>query len=160
MTSNRPIEEWGHLSDMGHTQTRPVVRRSMRKVSQSPWRLDRDRPRVLVRLNTSDVHALRAIFLDRELELALARRPQTIVDAGAFIGLSSLYFAWRYPNPKVIAIEPEKSNYELLLHNIDGWENIIAVRAALWKRSTRLCIHDPEEVIGHTKCFDRNVRCG
>src|SRR6266700_6355762 len=71
MTSNRPIEEWGQpLSDIGHTQTRPVVRRSMRKVSQSPSRLDRDRPRVLVRLNTSDVHALRAIFLDREIELA------------------------------------------------------------------------------------------
>src|SRR5205823_14838970 len=30
-----------------------------------------------------------------------------------------------------------------LSDNIDGWENIIAVRAPLWKRSTRLCIHDP-----------------
>ncbi len=115
----------------------------MSKISHSPWTLDRDHPRVQVRLNTSDMHALQAIFLERELELPLARRPKTIIDAGAFIGLSSIYFAWRFPDAKVVAIEPEKSNYELLVENIDGWDNIIAVRAALWKRATRLFIYNP-----------------
>lgn len=47
--------------------------------------------------------------------------PQIIIDAGAHIGLATLYFKKMYPQAKVIAIEPHPQNFELLEKNI--WEN-------------------------------------
>jgi FkbM family methyltransferase len=43
-----------------------------------------------------------------------------IVDAGANIGASPVYFAYAFPNARVIAIEPETDNFELLLTNTQG----------------------------------------
>jgi hypothetical protein len=66
-----------------------------------------------VRLKTSDVKAFEQVIYEKEYEMALSRPPSVILDAGANIGLASIYFANRYPNAKIIAVEPEKSNFEL-----------------------------------------------
>lgn len=42
---------------------------------------------------------------------------QPIVDIGAYIGITPAYFASRYPNSPVLAIEPQPRNFELLEHN-------------------------------------------
>ena len=55
-----------------------------------------------------------------------------IIDARAHIGISSIYFAKKYPGAKVFAIEPEQENYDLLLKNINRYKNIIPIHAALW----------------------------
>jgi len=44
-----------------------------------------------------------------------------IVDAGAHIGLTSLFFAKEYPQAQILALEPQPDNYKLLEKNI--WEN-------------------------------------
>src|SRR5687767_5642115 len=51
-----------------------------------------------LRLKTTDVATLRKIFADREYEIALARRPAVIVDAGANVGLASIFFARQFPD--------------------------------------------------------------
>lgn len=43
-----------------------------------------------------------------------------IVDAGANIGASAVYFASSFPQARVVAIEPERSNFELLTANTAG----------------------------------------
>src|SRR5579862_3192338 len=40
-----------------------------------------------------------------------------IIDAGANIGISSVFFSMAFPGSKVFAIEPAKSNYDLMVEN-------------------------------------------
>ena len=65
------------------------------------------------------------------------------MDAGAYTGLSSAYFAGRYPEAKVIAIEPDGTNFDLLVRNTSALANVHPVRAALWSTSGSLEIVDP-----------------
>lgn len=56
-----------------------------------------------------------------------------IIDAGAHIGLTTLYFKKQYPGAEVLAIEPNSINFKLLEENI--WENqlddVTTIKAAL-----------------------------
>lgn len=54
-----------------------------------------------------------------------------IIDAGAYIGTSSIRLSQIFKNNKIIAIEPFKENYEILLKNIDEYKNINPINAAL-----------------------------
>lgn len=45
---------------------------------------------------------------------------KTIVDLGANIGLSALYFLSSYPNAGIICVEPEPSNFKLLSQNLSS----------------------------------------
>jgi len=71
------------------------------------------------------------------------RPPKVIIDAGANIGLASVLFANRYPDAKIIAIEPENSNFELLKQNVAPYPNIIPLHAALWHKNEKINLIDP-----------------
>jgi len=47
-------------------------------------------------------------------------KPALIVDAGANIGASAVYFAKNYPNSQIFAIEPDFANWNLLSINTSG----------------------------------------
>jgi FkbM family methyltransferase len=64
--------------------------------------------------------------------------PATIVDAGANIGTASLYFALRFPRARIIALEPEPSNYAMLCRNVENFPQIVPLQAALWSYSGTL----------------------
>jgi FkbM family methyltransferase len=96
-----------------------------------------------VRLKTSDVKAYEQVIYEKEYEIALSRPPSVIIDAGANIGLASIYFSNRYPNAKVISVEPEKSNFGLLKKNTAPYPNIIPIQAALWKENGIIELVDP-----------------
>ena len=68
--------------------------------------------------------------------------PSIIIDAGANIGASTVYFAKRYPEARIIAIEPEQENYEILVKNTSRHQNIVTIKAALWyEKDTRTIRH-------------------
>jgi FkbM family methyltransferase len=71
----------------------------------------------------------------------------TVVDLGANIGVTSCLFARLYPEARIISVEPEPSNYELLCRNTAPWPSITAVNAAVWGEKCSLCFVDPHE--GH-----------
>jgi FkbM family methyltransferase len=90
------------------------------------------------RRNSSDIRVIGQIFHDNCYDLrrlrrfeqiielvarnsAAGRRP-LIVDAGANIGAASVYFAAKFPDALVMAIEPDFGNYELLAENTKGLE--------------------------------------
>jgi FkbM family methyltransferase len=54
-----------------------------------------------------------------------------------------VFYANRYPEAKIISVEPERSNFEMLKKNTALYPNIVAVQAALWKESAQLTIFDP-----------------
>jgi FkbM family methyltransferase len=69
---------------------------------------------------------------------------RTIVDAGANIGLTSLYFAQAFPECRILALEPDPDNFEILVQNIRSLKTRVeCVRAAFWPVDEPLQM-DPE----------------
>ena len=96
-----------------------------------------------LRFPSSDSRVWQQVFVENSYSLSLPSEPKLIIDAGANIGLSTVYFATRYPGAQVIAIEPEKSNFELLQHNTRNYANVTPMQAALWGHRADLHILDP-----------------
>jgi len=97
---------------------------------------------VFLRYPSTDLSTYKQIFNDLSYNCELAFEPDIIVDAGANIGLASVYFANKYPNAKIISIEPEKNNFEMLKKNIANYKNIIPLNAALWNKNEEVCVID------------------
>jgi len=103
---------------------------------------------VRIRIRTSDTITYEQALLGGEYAFDLPFHPKTIVDAGANIGMASIYFTHRYPEAKVIALEPEASNFALLTRNVRPYPAIIPVRAALWNRDGEISISEPDPATG------------
>lgn len=98
---------------------------------------------VHVRLNTTDISIYNQIFVRREYDFPVAVEPEVVIDAGANVGFSAIYFAQRFPAATVYALEPEQSNFDLLLKNVATFANVVPVNKALWNETTELEIFDP-----------------
>jgi FkbM family methyltransferase len=98
---------------------------------------------VLLRVPSSDVFTFEKVFVDKEYGFRVNRQPQVIVDAGANIGLASVFFSHQFPGVKIIAIEPEQSNFDLLVQNVAPYPNVIPVQAALWNKDGEISLVDP-----------------
>jgi FkbM family methyltransferase len=99
---------------------------------------------VKLRPNSSDVKVFHEVFLYNSFEFPV-KNINIIIDAGANIGLSSLSFIKKFVNSKIIAVEPEKSNYDLLKSNSEHYHSIIPLQAGLWNKDTTLKINDYNE---------------
>ncbi|MEY8759998.1 FkbM family methyltransferase [Chryseobacterium tongliaoense] len=66
---------------------------------------------------------------DKHLKL-LKKNPEIIVDLGAHIGMTSIYFALKYPDVKIYSIEASPENFELLKANTASFKNITCFHAA------------------------------
>jgi FkbM family methyltransferase len=97
---------------------------------------------VHLRLRTTDVPLCREVLLNAQYDWEVPVSPSVIVDAGANIGLASVFYANKYPAAKIIAVEPEPLNFEVLLKNTNYYSNIIPVHAALWSENEDLSIFD------------------
>jgi len=95
-----------------------------------------------LRLGTSDVRTFEEIIIKGAYALRLCRPPRVIVDAGANIGLASVYFATQFPQARILALEPESSNYALLCKNAAAYPQIVPIQAALWSTTTTLDLVD------------------
>lgn len=97
----------------------------------------------VLRNHSSDVHIYKKVFMDNEYDFNVTKPPEVLIDAGANIGLASIYFANKYPNAKIIAIEPEESNFQLLQKNVEPYKNVVPLQAALWNENGKINLVDP-----------------
>jgi FkbM family methyltransferase len=88
-----------------------------------------------LRTKSTDLLTFHQIFTFKEYDMHLKDEPKIIIDAGANIGLASLYFNKKYPKAKIIAIEPEKSNFKMLEINSKNHETIFLHKRALSNQS-------------------------
>lgn len=98
---------------------------------------------LLIRRRTVDTQIFEDIFLRGQYDLEVPPEPSQIIDGGAHIGCASVYLARKYPDAKILAIEPSDSNFDLLSRNVAGYPNVIAIRAALWGAPSVLSIENP-----------------
>lgn len=104
--------------------------------------LEKSSPPILLRKNSTDVKVFNDIFYRQEYDIDFYGEPDVIVDCGANIGLTSVYFAKRFPNATIISVEPEKGNFEMLQKNTAAYKNIHPVNYGLWNRSASLQVFD------------------
>jgi FkbM family methyltransferase len=97
---------------------------------------------VWVRGGTADTMTYDEIIVGKEYALEVGE-PEFIIDAGAHIGLSSVFFALRYPKARIVAIEPDDSNFALLKKNAAPFKNVTPIKAGLWSHETTLKISNP-----------------
>lgn len=95
-----------------------------------------------LRSNTSDVQLFHSIFLMGEYDFNLPDEPRTIIDAGANVGLFAIKMKNRYPKARIICIEPDPENFELLKRNVEPYKDILCENKGIWSRNTRLKIND------------------
>ena len=87
--------------------------------------------RVFVRPGTADMATIDQFLIGPYMPDS-SKPCSTIVDLGANIGLASRYLHHCYPKAKLIAIEPDKENFDLLKKNLKGLDQCQAVQAAAW----------------------------
>lgn len=84
---------------------------------------------ILLRRHTSDVAAFEQIFIEGKYDFSFQDcTPKFIVDGGANIGCASVFFAQKFPQASVLAIEPELCNFAILQHNPRRFTDISAMR--------------------------------
>lgn len=96
-----------------------------------------------LRVRSTDISTFSEVILRSEYDWKFPKEPRFIIDAGANIGLSAVFFAHKYPSATVVAVEPEPRNFEVLKKNTAPYPNIIPVQAALWGGNLDLSITDP-----------------
>ena len=89
---------------------------------------------VELRLGTSDIPTFIQIFIGREYESQnLPRSANTIVDLGANIGLATAFFGLKYPNARVLAVEPSRENFSMLCRNTAALgDRVYKRQGAVW----------------------------
>jgi FkbM family methyltransferase len=97
---------------------------------------------VVLRCGTSDLRCMEKIFILQEYLAPYPTEPEIIVDAGANIGMATLFYAQKYPKAKILSIEPEDSNFEILKQNCGNLPNVSLMQAAVWNAESKLVIHD------------------
>ncbi len=99
---------------------------------------------MILRARSSDKPAFEQVFVVQAYDTSfIGFRPETIIDGGANSGFTTRFFANRYPWARIFAIEPEASNFELLVRNTRHLNSVVPIRAALWNRPTALKIPNP-----------------
>lgn len=101
--------------------------------------------RLSLRPTGSDLECYEKVFVQREYLVPFRCEPEFVVDAGANIGMATVFFKQQYPNAKILAIEPESANFELLKRNCEALAGISLFNGALWPRHEAL--HIPNRTV-------------
>ena len=109
-----------------------------------------------LRAGTTDAHTFLLVILNAEYDirsfpqfqkidslyrktLKEGRRP-LIIDCGANIGLSSIWFSHLFPEAQILAVEPAADNIEIAKRNLRVYPNVTLLHGAIWDFPTRLTI--------------------
>ncbi|HEX9464987.1 MAG TPA: FkbM family methyltransferase [Alphaproteobacteria bacterium] len=109
---------------------------------------------VYLRPGTSDLESFEQVFLAGSYNVnqiphrhAIARlyrsmQEPLVIDLGANIGLASLYFRKSWPRARIVAVEPDSDNINMLRRNAP---DVTAVHAAIGSERGRMTIVNPED---------------
>jgi len=94
---------------------------------------------LLCRPRDSDLLVLWSAFFGRDCDCELPTSHLTIIDAGANVGYVSVFLANKYPAARIVAVEVDPDNVEILRKNVRGY-NVDVVRGALWSSHSHFLI--------------------
>lgn len=88
------------------------------------------------------IHGIGEIFLDEIYKTELPSNAK-IIDCGAHIGISVLYFKKICPSASIIAFEPDEKNFELLQKNVSSYKlkDVTLLQEAVWTETKEISFH-------------------
>ncbi|UPT71443.1 MAG: FkbM family methyltransferase [Flavobacterium sp. JAD_PAG50586_2] len=89
----------------------------------------------------SDLMIFQDIFLDHHYNIGV-KNPKIIIDCGANIGLFTVLMKNRYPDAKIIAIEPDPENFIELKKNGSKYSDVFFENYGVWNTDTKLKVSD------------------
>lgn len=102
------------------------------------------------------LHSVHEIFGDEVYRFDAAIPAPHIIDAGANIGLSILYFKRRFPDATIVAYEPDAAIFELLRGNVGHLPGVELRRAAAWVEDTTLSFWSEGSLAGSVELDSEN----
>lgn len=99
---------------------------------------------VSIRYGSSDLLVYEQVFINKQynpiVEYFHLNRlgVNIILDCGANIGLSSIFFSSHFPNAKIFAYEPDGDNFKAAEDNVKNNPNINIYKEAIWSESAKL----------------------
>lgn len=94
------------------------------------------------------LHSIREIFHEEVYRFDATNRAPHIIDAGANIGLSVLYFKRCHPDATIVAYEPDRDIFEMLRTNVGDLPGVDLREAAAWVEDTTLTFYAEGSLAG------------
>jgi FkbM family methyltransferase len=96
--------------------------------------LYKNRYKIIFKDPKAFLYSVKELFVEEIYKFKAQDDTPFIIDCGSYIGTSILFFKTQYPNAKILAFEPDNSNFELLNNNIKNWDlkDIEIQNAAIW----------------------------
>lgn len=97
--------------------------------------------------------------------IAEGKRP-LIIDCGANIGLSGIWFSRLFPQAQILAIEPSPDNIAVAKQNLRAYPNVMLLQGAVWDHSANLTIFETDvdpwayQVVEATEEYGKNSSNG
>jgi FkbM family methyltransferase len=105
---------------------------------------------VYLRRNSSDASVFNQILIELEYKPLIdfiykhgeEGKIKTIIDAGANIGLTTIYLRRHFSHATLVSIEPDDDNFKILETNLteNKVENSYLLKAGVWENNSRLSI--------------------
>lgn len=105
-------------------------------------RLPRIQHPIFLRSKTSDLPTFYQVFLENYYLLDFAKKPKVVIDGGANVGLFAITVKNEFPESKVICIEPDPENFEVLHKNLSPYKDVYFENSGLWNKDTKLKVYD------------------
>jgi len=93
-----------------------------------------------LRPRSTDFDTYEHVFVLNQYDIPINFEPKLIIDGGANIGMSAIYYALRYPKAKIISLEVSPENFDLLKHNTRDFPNVKPICKGVWNESGHLKI--------------------
>jgi FkbM family methyltransferase len=97
---------------------------------------------IYLRRGASDFPVFESVLVQRCYDIDYGASPKIIFDCGANIGLTTVFYANRFPEAKIISVEPEADNFQLLKRNTEHYPNVRIYQNGLWNKTACLKIED------------------
>lgn len=91
---------------------------------------------------SSDIPTFYQIFLYDEYNIEFTEKPKIIIDGGANIGLFAIKMKNEFPETKIICIEPDLDNFQMLQKNLLKYKDVFFENSGLWNKDTKLKVYD------------------
>lgn len=95
--------------------------------------------------NLHEYHVLKREIYGKQSYFFESSKPDLkIVDIGAYIGLSTLYFKRLFPQSTIMALEPHPEAFKLLSHNMafNHISGVLPVNQAVWSNHGALTLYE------------------